>query len=411
MDNVLGIIGEYNPFHNGHLYHLNESKKITGANYSVAIISGNFVQRGNVSIVDKWTKAKMAILNGVDLVLELPCIYSISSAENFALGAIRILNSLKIIDAVSFGCEINDLSILKECAQILTDEPEEFKSLLSHELSKGISFPKARENALLMYLNDIRKFANVLSSPNNILAIEYLKALNLTRSTIEPFAIKRAGPGYNSTMIVDNYASATSIRELVRKRSFYELDKVMPKNSYELLADAVKSGHYVSGIECFEKEIMFVLRNMTVAQIANIPDVNEGLENLIKNAANSSNNLSDFMNIVKSKRYTQTRICRILLYALFGFTKDDMETSKKIDPYIRVLGFNENGQKLLSEIQKSNKKLQVITSVKDFTTSCRNKKLLQMLEKDMQATNIYTLGYAYDSYSNLDYTTKLITYK
>ena len=378
MDNVLGIIGEYNPFHNGHLHHLNESKKITGANYSIAIISGNFVQRGNVSIVDKWTKAKMAILNGVDLVLELPCIYSISSAENFALGAIRVLNSLKIVDAVSFGCEINDLS-------------EEFKSLLSHELSKGISFPKARENALLIYLNDIRKFANVLSSPNNILAIEYLKALNLTRSTIEPFAIKRAGPGYNSKMIVDNYASATSIRELVRKRSFYELDKVMPKNSYELLADAVKSGHYVSGIECFEKEIMFVLRNMTVAQIANLPDVSEGLENLIKTAANSSNNLADFMNIVKSKRYTQTRICRILLYALFGFTKEDMETSKKIDPYIRVLGFNANGQKLLSEIHKSNKKLQVITSVKDFTTTCRNKKLLQMLEKDMLATNIYTL--------------------
>ena len=156
---------------------------------------------------------------------------------------------------------------------------------------------------------------------------------------------------------------------------------------------------------------MFVLINLTVAQIANLPYVSEGLENLIKTAANSSNNLADFMNIVKSKRYTQTRICRILLYALFGFTKEDMETSKKIDPYIRVLGFNANGQKLLSEIRKSNKKLQVITSVKDFTTSCRNKKLLQMLEKDMQATNIYTLGYAYDSYSNLDYTTKLITYK
>ena len=194
MENVLAIIGEYNPFHNGHLYHLNESKKLSKCNYTIAIMSGNFVQRGNVSIVDKWTKAKMALSSGIDLVLELPCIYSISSAENFALGSIKTLNSLKIVDTLSFGCELDDLSILKECARVLTEEPEEFKSLLSHELSRGNSFPKARENALLMYLNDIRKYANVLSSPNNILAIEYLKALNITKSTIEPLAVKRVGP-------------------------------------------------------------------------------------------------------------------------------------------------------------------------------------------------------------------------
>ncbi len=410
MDTVLAIIGEYNPFHNGHLYHLVESKKVTNSDYSIAIISGNFVQRGNVSIVDKWTKAKMAILNGIDLVLELPCIYSISSAENFAFGAVKILNSLKIVDTLSFGCELNDISILKEFANILTEEPEEFKSLLNHELSKGISFPKARENALLMYLNDIRKYANVLSSPNNILAIEYLKALNLTKSTIEPLAIKRVGPGYNSKMIIDNFASATSIRELVKKRNFYAIDKLVPKASYNLLVDAIKSGHYVKGIEQFEKEIMFTLRNMTVAEIANLPDVNEGLENLIKTAANSCNTLSEFMNLVKSKRYAQTRIYRILLYALLGFTKEDMETSKRIEPYVRVLGFNSKGERLLSEICHTNKKLQVVTSVKNFTTTCRNKKLLIMLEKDIQATNTYTLGYEYDSYSNLDYTTKLITY-
>ena len=194
MDNVLAIIGEYNPFHNGHLYHLNESKKVSNSDYTIAVMTGNFVQRGNVSLVDKWTKARMAILNGVDLVIELPCIYSISSAENFALGAIKLINSLKIVDTLSFGTEIDDINILKECAEILTEEPEEFKSLLSHELSKGISFPKARENALLMYLNDIRRYANVLSSPNNILAIEYLKALTATNSTISPISIKRVGP-------------------------------------------------------------------------------------------------------------------------------------------------------------------------------------------------------------------------
>jgi len=194
MDNVLAIIGEYNPFHNGHLYHLKESKEKTHTDYTIAIMSGNFVQRGNAAILDKWTRAKIAILNGVDLVIELPCIYSISSAENFAMGAIKILNSLKIVDSVSFGTEIDDITILEEFADILTDEPAEYKSLLSHELSKGISYPKARENALLMYLNDIRKYANILSSPNNILAIEYLKAMNLTNSEIFPVSIKRIGP-------------------------------------------------------------------------------------------------------------------------------------------------------------------------------------------------------------------------
>ncbi len=410
MDTVLGIIGEYNPFHNGHLYHLNESKKLAGANYTVAVISGNFVQRGNVALLDKWSRTKMAILNGVDLVLELPCIYSISSAENFALGAIKTLDSLKIIDTVSFGAEISDISVLKEFAEILTEEPDEFKSLLAHELSKGVSFPKARENALLMYLNDIRKYANVLSSPNNILAIEYLKALTLTNSTIQPLAIKRVGPGYNSNMVTDNFASGTAIRRFIKERNFYSLDKVLPKVSYDILAETIKKGHYVDGIERFEKEIMFTLRRMTVAEIANLPDVSEGLENSIKNAANSCNNLAEFVKLVKSKRYTQTRIDRILLYALLGFTKEDMEVSKKIDPYIRVLGFNSKGQELLSEICKENRRLQVITSVKSFMSTCRNKKLLMMLEKDIQATNTYTLGYEYDSFSNLDYTTKLITY-
>ena len=411
MDNVLAIIGEYNPFHNGHLYHLIKSKEKAGADYTIAVISGNFVQRGDASAIDKWTKAKMAILNGVDLVIELPCIYSISSAENFATGAIKILNSLKIVDKISFGCETDNIEILQEFANILTDEPEEFKSLLAHELSKGISFPKARENALLMYLNDIRKYANVLSSPNNILAIEYLKALNETNSTISPIAVKRIGPGYNSRMIVNEFASATSIRELAESRNFYALDKLMPKISYDIFADEIKKGHYINGIEKFEKEIMFTLRNMTVAEIANLPDVSEGLENVIKNAANSCNNLPEFMNLVKSKRYTNTRLNRILLYALLGFTKEDMENSKKIDePYVRVLGFNSKGKAMLSEICEKNKKLQVVTSVKQFTTTCRNKKLLQMMEKDILATNTYTLGYEYDSYSNLDYTTKLITY-
>ena len=216
--------------------------------------------------------------------------------------------------------------------------------------------------------------------------------------------------GYHSEEIMGDFASGTAIRKYILDRNFYAIDKVMPKVCYDILEEAVKKGHYIQGIECYEKEIIFVLRNMTVAQIANLPDVNEGLENAIKNAVNSCNSLSALIEMVKTKRYTQTRIQRILLYALLGFTKEDMEISQKIDPYIRVLGCNSKGQEMLSQIAKENKKLPVVTSVKNFTTTCRNKKLLMMLEKDIQATNIYTLGYENDSFSNLDYTTKMITY-
>ena len=177
MSKVLGIVAEYNPFHNGHLYHLLKSKQIASADFCVAVIGGNFTQRGEPSMVDKWSKAEAALLNGVDLVLELPTLYATSSAENFADGAIRLLDSLRIVDVLSFGAETADINILNDFAEVLYKEPRQYKTLLSAELKKGISYPKARENALMMYLNDIRKYLNVLSSPNNILGIEYLKAL------------------------------------------------------------------------------------------------------------------------------------------------------------------------------------------------------------------------------------------
>ena len=171
MGRVLGIIAEYNPFHNGHLYHIARAKQETNAQYIIAVISGNFVQRGNTSIVNKWVKARMALLNGVDLVIELPSVYSISSAENFAEGAIKIFNSLGVVDTISFGMETSDISTLNNIANVLYNEPKEYLTMLNHELKKGNSFPKARENALMVYLNDIKRYANVLSGSNNILAI------------------------------------------------------------------------------------------------------------------------------------------------------------------------------------------------------------------------------------------------
>lgn len=407
MSRVLGIIAEYNPFHNGHLYHIARTKQETNAQYIVAVISGNFVQRGNTSIVNKWVKARMALLNGVDLVIELPTVYSISSAENFAEGAIKIFNSLGVVDTLSFGMETSDISTLNNIANVLYSEPKEYITMLGHELKKGNSFPKARENALMVYLNDIKRYANVLSGSNNILAIEYLKAMKKTKSTITPIGIKREKVLYNDKYIVDEFASATAIRKMLMTNQLNDISKVMPRNSYLKLGEELKNGHYVIDLSRFEKEIIYTLRKMPVADVAKLPDVSEGLENSIKNAADSCNTLEELINIVKTKRFTQTRIQRILLYALLGIDKKKMETSRKITPYVRVLGFNNKGKELISEMMNLNPKLNVVTSVKKYVDEVANKNLKEMLETDILATNIYTLGYHSDSYSNLDYTNKI----
>ncbi len=408
MAKVLAIIAEYNPFHNGHLYQIEEAKKQTGADYVVAIMSGNFTQRGNTSLVNKWVKANMALQNAVDIVIELPTIYSISSAENFAEGAIKILDSLKVVDTLCFGTETADFAALNNIANILYNEPKEYLSMLNHELGKGVSYPKARESALMMYLNDIKRYANILSGSNNILAIEYLKALKKLKSNMKPYSIQRKKVYYNDEKIVDEFASSTAIRKLIAREEYDELRKVVPTDSYMLLREEIKRGNIVIDIVKFEKEILYELRSMSLSEIAQLPDVSEGLEHTIKNAVDSCNNIIDLINIVKSKRYTQTRIQRILLYALLRITKRDMANAKKVIPYTRILGFNKKGKQLLSEICKINKKINIITSVKKFESVNTNKALSQMLEKDIYASNIYTLGYEYDSWSNLDYTNKLI---
>lgn len=409
MSRVLGIVAEYNPFHNGHLYHLEKAKKDTDSNYTVAVISGNFTQRGGTSLVDKWSKAEAAVSAGVDLVIELPVLYATSSAENFAEGAVKILDSLKIVDSIAFGAETPDVQILDKCADVLYHEPKQYKTLLSHELKKGLSYPKARENALMMYLNDIRKFAKALSSPNNILGIEYLKALKKLKSPLEAFSIPRREVGHNDLEFNNHIASSTAIRNMIGNDGFSALSSLMPSASYSILMKNMKAGHIIPNISVFEKEILYTLRKMTPSQIAELPDVTEGLEFAIKNAANSCNTFHEFMNLVKTKRYTATRLQRILVYALLGITKKDLAMSRKLDPYARVLALNKRGKFLIAEIAKANPKLQIITSVKRFADDNSNKNLQFMLEKDIWATNVYTLGYLDDSSSNLDFTKKIVT--
>lgn len=406
MENVLGIVAEYNPLHNGHVYHIQNAKERAKAEYVVLIMTGNFTQRGNTSIVDKWEKTRMALKNGVDLVIELPTIYSISSAENFADGAIKILNELRFISHISFGMEEEDITLINNIASVMTNEPKEYKNYLKEALKEGDSYPKAREKALLKYLND-SKYENVLNGSNNILAIEYLKALKRQKSNIIPIGIKREKVFYNSNKIIDEFASSTGIRNLLLSKQIEEVIKVVPASTFNILYENIKEGTFTFDLKDLSKPIIYKFRNMTKEEIRELPDVSEGLENLIKESVEKTNNLVELINLIKNKRYTQTRIQRILLYGLLGISKKDMEMSKKTAPYIRVLGCNRQGKRLLSEIDRD----KLITSVKDYENKNKNKSknLKRMLEIDKNATNMYTIAFKENSKCNLDYTKPLIT--
>lgn len=304
--------------------------------------------------------------------------------------------------AAKFG----DLSILEKFADIFYTEPKKYLTILNHELKKGLSYPTARENAILIYLNDVRKYANILSAPNNILAIEYLKAIKKLKSHILPITVKRIGSGYNSLNINGNFASGLAIRNLINNDQ--DVEDLLPAASFDMLSSNMKYGKIINNLSCFEKEIIYTLRKMTIDDIANLQDVSEGLEYLIKKSVNSCNNLEDLINSIKSKRYTRSRIQRILLYSILNITKKDIQESYKVKPYFRVLGVSNKGKKLLSEMNSKKFKYPVITSVKKFIDENKNKALANMLEKDILSSNIYTLGYDYDSKANLDYTKKLI---
>lgn len=406
MDGILGIVSEYNPFHNGHVHHLQISKQLTKTDFTVAVMSGNFVQRGDSALVDKWTRAEMALKSGIDLVIELPTVYALSSAENFADGAVKILNSLGVVDFISFGSEIGEITPLLDVANILYKEPKEFSSLITAQLRSGLSYPKAREIALSQFFGSSQKYSSIVSNPNNILGVEYLKSLKKHRSHIRPLTIKRDYADYNSTQEENGIASATAIRTMIKNGK--NVHKVIPYESYELLEKCIEEGKIVPSLAVFEKEIIYTLRKMTLSEIADLPDVSEGLENKIKLAANNFNTLEELIANIKSKRYTQSRIQRILLYALLNISKKDINQSKRVTPYIRVLGFNKHGKRIISAIAAANPKLKIIVSVKKFIETSNDNILKNMISKDILATNIYTLGYKNNPVANLDYTHKVV---
>ena len=399
MKKTLAIIAEYNPFHNGHLYQIKKAKEITGAENVIVIMSGNFTQRGD-TLINKFEKTKIALQNEVNMVIELPVIYSISSAENFALGAIKIINQLKV-DYLVFGIEEENIEKLEEISEILVNENQNFKIKLKENLKKGKSYPKSREEAILKVLSG-ENVKKIINKPNNILAIEYLKILKKIKSNIKPIGIKRNIVEHNSQKSKKNFASGTYIRKLFNENKFDEIKKLVPKKSYKILKEQYNQKTYVSSLEEFSDIIIYKIRTMTLKQLKNIPEILEGLENKLKKIAGESKTTTEIIEKVSNKRYTKTRISRILTYILLEITKEQMQKSKEIIPYIRVLGTNKVD--LLKEIELK----KIITSLKKYEKINKDENLKELLEIDKKATNIYTIKYKKTSKSNLDYTEKFI---
>ena len=381
--NITGIITEYNPFHNGHKFHLEESKKQTKSDGTICIMSGNFVQRGGPAIIDKWKRTEMALSNGVDLIIELPTFYAVSSAEFFAKGAVSILNSLNIVNNLFFGSEIGDAKALSEIAKVLVSEDERFKNILKENLSLGLTFAKAREKSLIEYLNS-SEINNIITSSNNILGIEYIKAILKLNSSINPVALKREGSNYNDKSLSQTFSSATSIREVLKNTSNIEdLKNIIPLESYEVFSKLQEQDYRFTFEEEMFKYIKYKIQTNCV-NFNNLYEVTEGLDNKIIKEISSSNSLHEFILKIKSKRYTYSKISRILTHIYLCLDNDDFkDIANENNLYVRVLGFNKTGREILSLI-KANSSIPLITKVPRFTNN-------PLLKFDLQATACYSL--------------------
>ena len=387
---LLSIIAEYNPFHNGHEYHLITSLRESQATHCMAIMSGSFLQRGEPALVDKWTRSRIAIKNGIDLIVELPFIYSCQSAEVFAYGAISTLDALNIVDVISFGSETPHLDKIAQIASLLTHEPQKYKSLLKDYLDKGISYAKARQYAVEKYLEDP---SGLLAHPNNILAIEYMKWLYSLNSKISPITVERAHAGYHQLNEINNFAGATYIRNQIQQSDKVSpIKSLLPKATFEELSQYEQRGNKYQFLDEYYTLLVGELLKTSKESLRKIFDVNEGLENRILKASVNSANMDELLQQITSKRYAQTRIKRILMNFLMDHTENMVYKffkNSEYRPYLRVLAFNRKGKEILKEI-KTKSEIPIITNLsKDLSSLDSIQKYA--LNKDIISTNYYDL--------------------
>lgn len=394
--NVYAVVSEYNPFHSGHKYLIDKAREY-GATHIVAIMGGHFLQRGDVSVTDKWTRSAQAMKSGVDLVIELPVAYACASAETFALGAVEIANAIGCVNNIIFGSECGNIKELQFVATAINSK--EFKKEFKNQVSKGVSYPRAMQKTSLLLYGQSR--SDILSSPNNTLGIEYIKAIQKTGSAVKPVTVERKGAGHDSMEAKAGIASATYIRNLLSD-NISEYEKFIPEAGREILKSAVnKNG--IANIKNGEKALMYVLRNMSIKDISELPDVTEGLENRIYKMVRKSRTVEEAIESIKTKRYTRARIRRIFIYALLGIKKKDQNLG---DIYLRVLGFNSKGEEILKTM-KATARSPVITNVSRAKTNL-SVPLQRLLELDVKATDMYSLFLENPLPCGLDFTRSMI---
>lgn len=388
---TVGLITEYNPFHNGHAYHIEKAKMLTGADRVIVVMSGDFVQRGAPAVMPKHLRAESALLSGASLIIELPVCFATGSAEYFAQGAISLLNQLGCIDSICFGSECGDLHLLKEIAQLLADEPIEYQAALKQALKEGASFPAARQEALNIYSD---KYSEILASPNNILGIEYLKALAKIHSKIEPFTIKRIGAGYHDMDIDGQFSSATAIRsdiyQLADVNSSSEsiplthIQTQVPSSCHELMKKNYQIRYPIKSDD-FSLLLKAKLLSETAGSLSHYLDISPELTNRILRLRNDYLSFEQFCDLLKTKELTRSRISRSFIHVLLGITNDWLTAMKAPASYARILGFRRDHADLLG-ILKRTSDIPLITSPARAVLADT---AYQMLELDIYASDLY----------------------
>lgn len=373
-----GIVAEFNPFHNGHKY-LIDTIKSNSENTVTVVMSESFVQRGECACVSPYARTKMALECGADLVLSLPVPYATASAERFALGGLSVLGGLGCVDALGFGAECGNAEMLKKCADVLVSS--ELSDAIEKYLNEGVSFPVARQKAVEEISG--KEISEIISSPNNILGVEYIKAINKLGLNMDVNPITRKGVEHDSKVANDNICSASALREMLGKeKSFGDF---LPEEALNILNEEIKNQKAPASFNKLETAILYKLRSMSVEDFRELPDVSEGLEYRLFDAVKTSAYLDEILEKVKTKRYTHSRIRRIILCAILGIKKEDVLAPV---PFVRVLGFNENGAKILKKA-KETATLPIIT--KSSEINALGEDAQRVFELDCFARDVFSL--------------------
>lgn len=385
---TVGIVCEYNPFHNGHLNHMQRAAAHPDGEFIVCIMSSDFLQRGDPAILPKNFRAESAVLNGADLVFELPSVFSCSSAEFYASSAVSMMGRLGIVDSIVFGSENNDISMLKEIAKLLVNEPDDYKLILKRYLNSGLSFAAARSNAVSEFFNN-PTLSQVVSGSNNILGIEYIKAILSGGYPINPVSVPRIAEEYKSESIAGAFPSATAIRKKILEEGLDAVRAFLPSPTLSLLKGFYGTNDDFINMELFKDAIFYRIASLSANELAKYHGVSEGFENRLKSSLSNTGTVADFIDSCTAKRYPKTRVARILIHILLGLKGNEAEAIWAAGPlYARLLAASTKGMSLIPVLER-NSCIPVFTSLKPFYDNARPA-WKTILDYEQKASDIYS---------------------